>query len=240
MVIITILVFAFIPLMSGFIIYISLHPEIGKKMGILATKAELFSMSDWKGYLEILNQAFAAIGLIGFGFITTWVFGREYTDRTMKDLLALPVSRNKVVSAKYLVILIWCLILVLVFLLSGLLTGKIIEIPDWSIETFINFIKILFGVSFLSILLISPVSFLTNLSKGLMAPLGFIIITVILAQFSGVLGLAPYFPWSIPGVLTIHDVDSMSLNIYSFFILFLTSFAGFGATYAFWYMADHH
>jgi ABC-2 type transport system permease protein len=40
----------------------------------------------------MLAQGIAIGGLFVFGFIMSWIFGREYTDRTMKDLLAL--ARN--------------------------------------------------------------------------------------------------------------------------------------------------
>ena len=36
----------------------------------------------------------AAGGLFLFGFLFIWVFGREYSDRTAKDLLALPTARS--------------------------------------------------------------------------------------------------------------------------------------------------
>jgi len=47
------------------------------------------------------------VGLIGFAFVTGWVFGREYSDRTVKDLLALPTPRLSIVLSKFIVVAIW-------------------------------------------------------------------------------------------------------------------------------------
>ncbi|WP_235201635.1 ABC transporter permease [Paenibacillus sp. FSL H8-0457] len=39
--------------------------------------------------------------------MTSWTFGREYSDRTLKDLLVLPISRGKIAIAKYVAIIFW-------------------------------------------------------------------------------------------------------------------------------------
>ncbi|SEM24697.1 hypothetical protein SAMN04488688_110155 [Paenibacillus sp. cl141a] len=36
----------------------------------------------------------SVFGLLGFGLMTSWTFGREYSDRTLKALLGLPISRG--------------------------------------------------------------------------------------------------------------------------------------------------
>ncbi|MFD1908931.1 ABC transporter permease [Paenibacillus rhizoplanae] len=65
----------------------------------------------WEQYLTGLLDTLAPLGLIGYTFVAAWVFGREFADRTIKDLLAKPVSRAKIVLSKFLVILAWCLLL---------------------------------------------------------------------------------------------------------------------------------
>ncbi|MFD2875929.1 ABC transporter permease [Paenibacillus rhizoplanae] len=49
----------------------------------------------WEQYLTGLLDTLAPLGLIGYTFVAAWVFGREFADRTIKDLLAKPVSRAK-------------------------------------------------------------------------------------------------------------------------------------------------
>ena len=61
-------------------------------------------VADWPTYLDLLAQSIAVGGLILFSLIGSWVFGREFVDRTVKDLLALPTARSAIVAAKFLVI----------------------------------------------------------------------------------------------------------------------------------------
>ena len=63
-----------------------------------------FRNADWQTYLGLLNQITAGAGLLGFALVTSWVFGREYSDRTVKDLLALPVSRSSIVVSKFILV----------------------------------------------------------------------------------------------------------------------------------------
>ncbi|WP_243454491.1 ABC transporter permease [Desulfosporosinus fructosivorans] len=62
---------------------------------------------NWQMYLTELLSGLAALGLIGYTFIAAWVFGREYTDKTIKDLLAKPVSRSQIVLSKMLCFKVW-------------------------------------------------------------------------------------------------------------------------------------
>lgn len=238
---ITFLLFLFIPFMMGLMFFVQKHPEIADKLGIIGTKANMLRLgkADFPAYLGFLTQGMAAIGLIGFGFVTSWVFGREYADRTVKDVLALPVSRSFIVYSKFVVIAIWCALLTLVFWAFGLIFGKIIAISGWSAEISIQLTKIYFATSLLTILLCTPVAFFASYSRGYLLPMGFVILTLLMANFTGLLGLGPYFPWAIPGLLTAPaGTEGMQLTLTSYIILLLTFVFGLGGTLALWRFAD--
>jgi ABC-2 type transport system permease protein len=238
----SLLLFAFISCMMGLIMFVQKYPELASKLGMIGTKANLFSYGgvSWTGYFTMLMQAVAAVGYIGFGFVTSWVFGREYSEKTMKDLLALPVSRSMIVIAKFSVSAIWCLVLGGVFLLSSLIMGSAIGLPGWS-DDLIRNISIRFTVTaLLSLVLCWPAAFFACLGRGILLPIGFVILTLILANFTGLVGLGPWFPWAIAGIYsTGASVAGMQLTITSYIILFSTGIAGFLATLAWWRMADH-
>lgn len=238
---ITITLFIFIPAMFGLMLYISQNPELMFKLGIVGTKAKLFGENDWKGYFGILNQSIATIGLIGFGFVTSWIFGSEYTNRTMKDLLALPVSRTTIVISKFIVTMAWCFLLVIIFFTVAVIAGKTVGLPGWGNENIAHYISKFLAIAFLTILLCTPVGFFASYGRGIIAPLGFVIITLILAQFIAISGLGTYFPWAIPGVYSVAGtVPGMALNIASYIILMLTFLAGIIGTALWWKRADHH
>ena len=238
---ITVTLFIFIPVMFGLMLYISQNPDLMAKLGLIGTKAKLFGENDWKGYFGILNQSIATIGLIGFGFVTSWIFGCEYTNRTMKDLLALPVSRTNIVIAKFIVAIVWCLLLVLIFIVVAVFAGRTVGISGWNTEHISGLISRFFAIAFMTMLLCTPVGFFASYGRGIIAPLGFVIVTLILAQFMGISGLGPYFPWAIPGVYSVTEtVPGMVLTTASYFILIITSIAGFAGTALWWRLADHH
>lgn len=237
----TIFLFVFIPLMMGLMIYIVRHPEISEKLGLLAAKASLFSKADWPAFFGILNQSIASIGLIGFGFVTSWVFGRENMERTIKDILALPVSRSEIVFAKFVIIIAWCLLLTMVLFVIGLSVGKLLNLEGWCLcmlkPAFFKF----FTTSLMTILLCSPVAYFATYSRGLVLPLGFVIITLITAQFVAIMGLGAFFPWAIPGVYTVSETaEGMQLYTSSYVVLILTFLIGYAATVYRWRHADQH
>lgn len=238
---ITILLFVFIPFMMSLMFYLQKHPEISEKLGIIGTKASALRLgnADWTTYLGFLTQVMAGIGLIGFGFVTGWVFGREYADRTLKDILALPVLRSYIVISKMIVIVLWCVLLTLVFYLSGIAFGRLINISGWTTEIILGYSKIFWITALLTLLLCTPVAFFASYSGGYLLPMGFLILTLLMANFTGLVGLGPYFPWSIPGLYSVPSgTEGMQLSGISYLILILTSVFGLAGTILWWRFAD--
>jgi ABC-2 type transport system permease protein len=237
----TIVLFAFIPCMMGLLMFVQKYPEIAGKLGMIGTKSSMvrFGEPSWSNYLTLLSESIAAIGLIGYGFTLSWTFGREYSDHTVKDILALPVSRTKIVLSKFLAIVVWCILLTCIFLIFAIILGKIIHLSDWSQEIVFQNISRFTITSFLTILLSSPVAFFASFSRGYLLPMGFVILTLIMANFTGLVGLGPYFPWAIPGIFsTPAGAEGMHLKLVSYIILFSTSLTGFTATILYWLYAD--
>jgi hypothetical protein len=91
----TALAFSLAPLAGGFFMVILKDPEMARRLGMISAKAQIVAGSaDWPTYLGVMAQATAIGGFILFSFIASWVFGREYADHTVKDLLALPTRRR--------------------------------------------------------------------------------------------------------------------------------------------------
>ena len=237
----SILFFVFVSAMMGLLMFIQIHPEISGKFGIVGTKAPImrFGEPGWINYTAFLNQAIVAIGAVGYGFVASWIFGREFSDKTIKDILALPVSRSYIILTKFTATVIWCIILSIIFFATSIGFGRLAGIPGWSGQIILKFAKTYTEVSLLSILLCTPVAFLASYGRGYLLPFAFIILTLMLANFSGLVGLGPYFPWAIPGILSTPPTEDMKLNTASYFILILTSVSGYFATLAFWRFADH-
>ena len=80
--------FMFIGVMMGMLLFLSMHPELASRSSTISMKTSFLGGSDWNAFYELLIQIILTVGVIGFGFITSWSFGREFSDRAIKDLLA--------------------------------------------------------------------------------------------------------------------------------------------------------
>jgi ABC-2 type transport system permease protein len=130
---VSLLALVLVPFVGGFFMLILKDPEMARRIGLIAAKAHIAGSADWPSYLGLLAQAIAIGGLMVFGFVTSWIFGREHSDRTVKDLLALPISRGIIVFAKFLITFLWCLLLAVLIFALGMVVGNAIDIPGWSI-----------------------------------------------------------------------------------------------------------
>lgn len=238
---VTIGFFAFIALMMGLLMIIAKHPELAGRSATLSAKASFLKNGNWSGFTTLLLQAILALGPLGYGIVASWVFGREYSDHTVKDLLALPVSRSAIVSAKFIVVAVWSVLLSAVFFVVALLTAWAVNIPGWSLPLAQHALSA-FSVSvLLTIFLCTPVAFIASLSKGYLLPIGYVILVLIMTQLVGMAlpGIVIYFPWIVPALCSGMAGNALPQpQIASYIILSLTGVLGFVGTVAWWELAD--
>jgi ABC-2 type transport system permease protein len=236
---VTFIAFGIAPVMGGFFMIILQNPEAIDKASGLALKAEAMNFSaNWKSYFGILTQAIGVGGVLVFGFVASWVFGREYSDGTAKDLLSLPTSRTLILNAKFIVYIIWCVALVISNLIIGLIIGSALQI---SLSEGIQVSELLnnyFITTLLTVLIGFPIAFFAIWGKGYLAPLGFVALTLVFAQVIAAAGFGSYFPWSIPGLYS-GASGEYQLNSGSYTIILLTAVVGYMATIIYWKKADH-
>jgi ABC-2 type transport system permease protein len=239
----TIIFFAFISFMLGFLMLVAKHPDIAGNSTILSTKASFLGKADWHGFFGLLLQMALTLGLVGPAIVTIWVFGREYSDRVIKDLLALPVSRVNIVLAKFVIVFIWSLLLMGLLFICAVLAGLAVHLDGWSRELAMKNLRIYSVISLLTIMLFPVISLITCISRGYLLPVGVTILLLISTQFLsiGMPSITPYFPWAIPGLISgVAGPFSPKPEIISYVILGLTSILGIGGTVAWWRYADQH
>jgi ABC-2 type transport system permease protein len=100
------------------------------------------------------------------------VFGREYSDRTAKELLALPTPRATIVAAKFVLIALWTLMLAFSIFAAGLGIGMVVGIPGWLLDlAWISF-RSLMSVALLDFMLLPFVAFFASAKRGYLPALG--------------------------------------------------------------------
>lgn len=231
----TALGFSLVPLGGGFFMIVLKDPELARRVGLISAKATLtMGAADWPNYLRFLTMAVGAGGIILFGLITSWVFGREYSDRTVKDLLALPTSRSATVLAKFVVVACWSAALTALSCLVGLGVGAAVGLAQASMPVILQGGVTVAIAACLTIALVTPIAFFASAGHGYLPPMGFVFLVLLLAQVIAAAGWGEYFPWSIPGLYS----QGGNLGAVSCVIVILTGVVGIAGTVIWWELAD--
>lgn len=238
----TALGFSLMPLMGGLFMLILRDPERARSLGLISAKAQLTSgVADWPTYLGLLAQGTAVGGALLFALVTAWVFGREFADRTVKDLLALPTPREAIVAAKLALVAIWAAGLAVLVLGLGLLIGAALDLPGASIALLCRGAVDLAATTGLTLALMPPVALLASTGRGYLAPLGWAILTLFLAQILAATGWGAWFPWSMPALFSgLAGPRALQVGPHSYLLVALAAAAGLAGTFLWWRTADQH
>ncbi|CAA9236515.1 MAG: hypothetical protein AVDCRST_MAG83-1417 [uncultured Arthrobacter sp.] len=169
---------------------------------LLAVKAEgVIGAGGWEGFFVGAGTISAVGGLLGFGVVTGWVFGREFTDGTVGSLFLAAVSRTATAAAKLLLILAWALAvavaLTFTLVAAGLLSGTAGGPGDPVIPVLtVKFLLITATTALLAL----PCAWAATLGRGYLAAIGAVIAIVVLAQLAAMVGLGGWFPFAAPGL----------------------------------------
>lgn len=237
---VTALVFTLFPLVGGFFMIVIRDPEMARTLGLISVKAQIVAGSvDWPAYLSFLTMATTVAGFILFGLICTWVFGREYADHTIKDLLALPTPRSAIVLAKFLLFILWSFVLLAISYLVGLGVGAAIALPPVPAAVFWQGGLTMAVAAGMSILLVLPIALAASAGHGYLAPVGALILALALSQIIIVTGYGEYFPWSVPALyIGMVGPELSHLEWFSFASVIGTGLLGVVGTVLWWELAD--
>ena len=229
----------FMPLGIAFLIFVARNAEISQKLGLVSAKANLiaYSATDWPAYLGLFGEIIAAGGFILFVLIISWIFGREFVDGTLKDMLAVPVGRSSILLAKFIVTAIWSVALAAIIFSAGLAMGAVIKLPGGSNSVVLHGIFILTVTALLSTAVTLPFAFFASAGRGYLLPIGLAFLILIITNFVAIVGWGEYFPWAVPGL---YAIGKSPLTPISYWIVFLTGLAGMVGTYLWWKYADQN
>jgi len=229
-----------LPIVGGLFMIILKDPERARSMGLIGTKAQLAAgVADWPTFFAVLLQGTGIGGSILFAIITAWVFGREFSDHTAKELMALPTPRGIIVAAKFVLTALWILGLTLLIFVVGLGIGTVIDIPGWSLELEWTSFWSLMTIALLTLMLMPFVALFASAGRGYLPPLAWAFFVLALGQVAAVLGWGDWFPWSVPTLLSgMMGPHAEQIEMHSYLMVLLACIAGVAATFAWWRSAD--
>ncbi|MFF2483579.1 ABC transporter permease [Paenibacillus sp. NPDC058071] len=139
-------------------------------------------------------------GLIVYAVFAAYLFSREHTEKTLKTILTVPVSKTSFILSKFVTLFIWIMALTVIswagmFLLAAIY-GALFEISAFSLAVAAGYLgKMLFGGA-LMFFTLTPIVFIALWTKNVVAP---IIATAAIVMVNVALSneaLGALFPWT--------------------------------------------
>jgi len=232
--------FSLAPLVGGLFMVILKYPERARQLGLLGAKAQLTAgTADWPSFMHLLAMTIGAGGFVLFAFLAAWLFGREFADSTVRGLLAIPTPRWAIVVAKMIVLATWAGAIAAWIIVLGLGVGALVGLPGWSTSVALADIGALAVAAAMVIALQTTTAFVAGVGRGYIAPLGWAVLTLAVAQVLGLLGWAAWFPWAVPVLIVgAGGPGSQTPTVASVAVVALTAAIGLVATVLWWQRAD--
>lgn len=187
---------------DGFFLFVVQDPDRARRFGLLGDKAQLAgATADWDGAVVLTAQIAAVGGLLTFGVVAIWLFGREFADGTAKDLLALPTPRHAVVVAKLVLGWAWSVALTGVLTACALVAGLALGLPGGSAGDVARGALLVLAVGALTGAGASVFALAASLGRGYLPGFGALFACLVAAQVLSAVGHGTWFPWAVPGLL---------------------------------------
>ena len=181
----------------------------------------------------------ALFAVMLFSIMISYLFGREYNEHTLKTMLTIPISRGKFLASKYVMFLVWILILTAVTSLSTLVFGFAAGLEGFSIKLFFaSFGQLLFA-NVLLFLTFSPFVFIslfiTNMVPAMVGGAGLTLVNMLIYGQTW----APYVPWVCPYLIASGEIAEYSTSItVSYGVILLTFIIGLVISYIYFTKTD--
>ncbi len=181
----------------------------------------------------------ALFAVLLFAIIISYLFGREYNEHTLKTMLTIPISRGKFLISKYIMFLVWIVILTVVTSISTLIFGFAAGLEGFSINLFAESFAQLLYANVLLFLTFSPFVFISLFITNMVpAMVGGATLTLVNLMVHGQ-NWAPFVPWVCPYLIASGEIAEYSTSITVSYGIILATFAiGLAVSYIYFTKTD--
>ncbi|MEX1037846.1 MAG: ABC transporter permease [Acidimicrobiia bacterium] len=172
----------------------------GSGSGLLAEKVRvLVTGTGWVALGGLLNQFAASAVFVGVSVVAVWCFGREFSDRTVGSLFALPTSRGTIAGAKLIVILCWSLLVSVLLVTVAAAIGVLGGLGRLDSTAFEELGTVIL-VAWLTSLLASTLSLPASIGRGYLPAIGVMVLILMTAQMAVLFEAGAWYPYASPGL----------------------------------------
>lgn len=181
----------------------------------------------------------AMFAVLIFAIIISYLFGREYNEHTLKTMLTIPVSREKFLASKYIMFLVWIVILTVVTSISTLAFGFVAGLDGFSLKIFADGFAQLLYANVLLFLSFSPFVFvslfITNMVPAMIGGAGLALVNLMVYGQNW----APFVPWVCPYLIASGEIAEYSTSItVSYGVILATFVIGLVISYIYFTKTD--
>ena len=181
----------------------------------------------------------AMFAVLIFAIIISYLFGREYNEHTLKTMLTIPVSREKFLASKYIMFLVWIVILTVVTSISTLAFGFAAGLDGFSLRIFADGFAQLLYANVLLFLSFSPFVFvslfITNMVPAMVGGAGLALVNLMVYGQNW----APFVPWVCPYLIASGEIAEYSTSItVSYGVILATFVIGLVISYIYFTKTD--
>lgn len=188
---------------------------------------------------DILLYSLLLISVMLFSLIIAHLFSVEYRQHTLKSIFTAPVSKNKYVTGKFLMFLIWVLILVCVLFAVSIILGLIAGVHGLTFVVALSaFEKFLTGSLLLAVAM-SPFAFLAVLFKNTVPV---VIVGVVISLSNSLVygqNISALSPWCAPILYSFNQLKELGYGIQTpMLIILFTCMVGLILTVGYYKVSD--
>ena len=178
----------------------AIQTQIAKGGGVFAKAVAAGAYGPtWANYLRIGLQGMSGSwGVLTFGFVTAYLFGREFKEGTAKTMLALPLRREYFVLAKMLVLAAWVLCLGALSVLVTMGSAVALGAGGFAWTHVLKNVIDTLGVTVLLYLTLPLVAWFAMLGKGYLPPMLYSLAAMMVSNGLVETPLSRWVPWNMP------------------------------------------
>src|SRR5574340_1539336 len=158
---------------------------------------------DWPTFFDLGGMTMGTwYGILLFGLVTSYVFGREYVEGVSVNMLTVPIRREWFILAKFVVLAVWVCVLALTALLAQALWASVLGFDGFNWADLRASASDLLTVALLIFLTQSVVALAAVVGRGVFAPMIVSAFGFTAGMLGGISGWGEWLPWAMPTVVS--------------------------------------
>lgn len=153
----------------------------------------------WPAFLGLSSLTMGTwYGILLFGLVTAFLFGREYTEGVAPTMLTAPTRREYFVLAKFVVLAAWVFVLALLAVVAQAVWATALGLDGFAWSVVWSCLGDVLTVALLIFLTLPVVALFAVVSRGVFAPMIFSAFGFTAGMLGGIAGWGDWLPWAMP------------------------------------------